>query len=294
MNVAGVGLLANPDSGQGATVAGGYDNRAAGDYSTVGGGFHNAATGGTATVAGGMNDTASAPASAVCGGDGNHAAGRWSTVIGGYKNFTEGMYTVALGGLQDTLTADSKYSMAFGFNVYVDQWYRAVLFNGDNHGRLGLNRDDRDTISHVIHVGTDGSNGNGAHLTFGGTWTNGSSRTFKENFERLDSRDLLAKISDLPVEAWQYKNSDERHIGPVSEDFVQAFDVGTVRSDGSRDNHYLSSGDVAGVALAGVKELNQQEQELRKEVRRVAEQNEELRKMVEELTQRIAELEKTR
>jgi hypothetical protein len=143
-------------------------------------------------------------------------------------------------------------------------------------------------------VGTDGTNGNGAHLTAGGNWTNGSSRTFKENFESLDSQELLAKISGLPVEAWQYKDSDERHIGPVSEDFVEVFDVGTVRRDGSRDNYYLSPGDVAGVALAGVKELNQQDQELRKEVWRVAEQNEELRKMVEELTQRIAEFEKTR
>jgi hypothetical protein len=187
------------------------------------------------------------------------------------------MYTVALGGLQDTLTSDSKYSMAFGFNVYVDQWYRAVLFNGDHHGRLGLNRDDRDSINHVIHVGTDGSNGNGAHLTFGGTWTNGSSRNFKENFEPLDSRDLMAKISDMPVETWHYKDSDERHIGPVSEDFVKAFDVGTVISDGSRDNHYLSPGDVAGVALAGVKELIQE--------------NQELKQIINDLRQRIEDLE---
>jgi phage shock protein A len=70
--------------------------------------------------------------------------------------------------------------------------------------------------------------------------------------------------------------------------------VGTVRRDGNRDNHYLSPGDVAGVALAGVKELTQQDQEMRKELQRVTGQNEELRRMVEELTQRISELERTR
>ncbi len=32
--------------------------------------------------------------------------------------------------------------------------------------------------------------------------------------------------------------------------------------DGTRDNKYLSSGDVAGVALAAVQELNQRNQEL--------------------------------
>jgi hypothetical protein len=42
----------------------------------------------------------------------------------------------------------------------------------------------------------------------------------------------LAKIAALPVESWNYKNTTERHIGPVAEDFVAAFDVGTVKNDG--------------------------------------------------------------
>jgi hypothetical protein len=42
----------------------------------------------------------------------------------------------------------------------------------------------------------------------------------------------------------------------MAEDFVAAFDVGIIReSDGQRDNQYLAASDVAGVALAGVKEL---------------------------------------
>lgn len=175
--------------------------------------------------------------------------------------------------------------MAFGYNVYVNSSYRVVFFESVHPGRMGINRDDRDGgISHPIHVGTNVSNGNGAYLTSGGAWMGGSSRSFKENFQSLDSRELLAKISDLSVEAWQYRDSDERHIGPVSEDFVEAFDVGTVRSDGNRDNQYLSPGDVAGVALAGVKELVLKNEEL-------AQQNQELKKIVEDLKQRINRLE---
>jgi hypothetical protein len=271
------GGYANTASGDMATVSGGQNNEASAYHSSVGGGGSNIASAGYATVGGGEDNIAEAGGSTVCGGVENQASGGYSTVLGGYQNHAQGLYSLALGGVKDTLTSDAEYSLAFGMSVRVEDRRQVVFFNSQYDGQLGLNRDARDTIVHVIHVGTDGSNGNGAHLTFGGTWTNGSSRNFKENFERLDSHDLLAKISNLPVEAWQYKNSDERHIGPVSEDFVQAFDVGTVRSDGNRDNHYLSSGDVAGVALAGVKELIQE--------------NQELKQIVSDLTERIADLE---
>jgi hypothetical protein len=262
-----------------ATVSGGHGNQATGNESSIGGGFGHLASGTASTISGGYDNTASGDYSNVCGGDENQASGARSTVLGGYRNSAEAMYSVALGGNYDTLTSSAEKSMAFGLAVHVENPYRVVFFNGNYHGRFGLNRDDRDTISHAIHVGTDGSNGNGAHLTWGGSWMNGSSRTFKENFQPLDSRDLLTKISNMPVEAWQYNDSDERHIGPVSEDFVEAFDVGTVRSDGNRDNHYLSPGDVAGVALAGVKELIQE--------------NQELKQIINDLTERIAGLEKT-
>jgi hypothetical protein len=340
MNTAGAGLLANPDSGEAATVAGGYGNRATGHYSTIGGGSQNAAdrhsstvgggyqnfasndvatisggqknlaSGTGSSVGGGYADTATSNYSTVGGGVQNKAAASYATVGGGEKNKAEdngttiaggcensasdvygtvgggrrnsnaGQYSVIPGGRQDTLTSSADYSMAFGYAVYVNNPYRVVFFDSVNSGRLGINRDDHNAggIAYPIHVGTDGTNGNGAYLTSGGTWTNGSSRTFKENFQKLESQELLRKISSMPVEAWQYKNTDERHIGPVSEDFVSAFNVGTVAADGSRDNKYLSPGDVAGVALAGVKELIRE--------------NEELKQMIGELNRKIAELEK--
>jgi hypothetical protein len=270
------GGLGNSASNEDATVGGGSYNVASGPGATIGGGAWNVASGSGATVSGGVQDTASGSASNVCGGNGNHASGLRNTVLGGYKNSNAGEYCVVLGGLYDTLTSDARHSLAFGQSVYVDGWRRIVFFHGGESGRIGLNRDDRDSILYPIHVGTDGGSGNGAYLTWGGTWTNGSSRSFKENFQPLDSEDLLAKISGLPVEAWQYKDSDERHIGPVSEDFAEAFDVGTLRN-GTRDERYLSPGDVAGVALAGVKELIQE--------------NEELRQTIQELRQRISKLE---
>jgi hypothetical protein len=293
-NRAGTGTLINPDSGQGATVAGGRLNWASGNYSAICGGFLNQARGDNCAVGGGYSNLAGNWECTVGGGYLNTANGFQSTVSGGYQNTANGHrsssgggmynaangdYSVVPGGQGDSTTSAAHHSMAFGRAVYVDTPYRVAFFDGTNSGRLGINRDDRDSggIAYPIHVGTDLTNGNGAYLTNGGAWMGGSSRSFKEHFRPLDAEELLSKIRSLPVESWQFRNTNERHIGPVSEDFVGAFDVGVIRDDGSRDNKYLCPGDVAGVALAGVKEL--------------IEENQELKKAVEELKQRIADLE---
>jgi len=68
------------------------------------------------------------------------------------------------------------------------------------------------------------------------------------------------------INSWNFRESDEKHIGPIAEEFVAEFDVGSVREDGTRENQYLSAGDVAGVALLGVQELIAENQELRKTI----------------------------
>ncbi len=271
----------NSASGNTATIGGGDHNTASLDYATVGGGWDNTANGKQATVGGGFTNTASGYYATVGGGLQNIVAGFWATVGGGAYNSDSGNYSVIPGGYRDTLTDAAQMSMVFGAEVYVNNSYRVVFFEGTNSGRLGINRDDHDGgISYPIHVGTNTGNGNGAYLTAGGVWTNGSSRSFKENFQTLNSQELLLKISNLSVEAWNFKDSEERHIGPMAEDFVSAFDVGVVKEDGNRDNQYLSAEDVAGVALAGVKEL--------------IKENQGLKQTIEKLSQRVAELEKSK
>ena len=207
----------------------------------------------------------------------------------GTGNDNAGEHCVIPGGENGTITANAHHSLLFGREVYVDTPYRVVLFDSLYSGRLGLNRDDHNAggIAYPIHVGTNATNGNGAYLTNGGNWMGCSSRSKKDQFQPLDPDELFRIISDLPLEAWQYKGSDERHIGPVSEDFVGAFDVGVLREDGSRDDKYLSGSDVAGVALAGVKELILRNQQL-------SAQNQELKDMLEKLTERVRQLENSR
>jgi hypothetical protein len=92
---------------------------------------------------------------------------------------------------------------------------------------------------------------NGASLTAGGTWTNGSSRAFKQAFINIDAGEILAKVIGLPISTWDYKNSSEgRHVGPMAEDFSAAFGLGT-------DAQHISTVDADGIALAAIQGLNQ-------------------------------------
>ena len=116
-----------------------------------------------------------------------------------------------------------------------------------SNGFVGVRRDS--SISHPLHVGTDTSTGNGAHVTAGGSWTNGSSRSFKEGFEAVDARRVLAQVQALPITRWRYKGEDaSAHMGPVAEDFHAAFGLGG-------DARYIGTVDADGVALAAIQGL---------------------------------------
>ena len=102
----------------------------------------------------------------------------------------------------------------------------------------------------AIQVGDDTTNGNGASLTSAGVWTNASSILFKTNFIELDNDWILDKINSISVKKWDYKNTNETHIGPTSEEFITTFGVGN-----GNDTSHLGTIDVSGVALKGVQAL---------------------------------------
>jgi hypothetical protein len=88
------------------------------------------------------------------------------------------------------------------------------------------------------------------NVTFAGTVTPSSSRTVKEEFSPIDSREVLRRVLELPITTWSYKSTPKvRHVGPMSEDFFSAFHVGA-------DDKGISVTDSAGVALAAVQGLH--------------------------------------
>ncbi|MBD9404887.1 endosialidase-like protein [Acidovorax delafieldii] len=91
------------------------------------------------------------------------------------------------------------------------------------------------------------ANGN---LAITGTLSTGSSRSLKTGIEPINGSSLLAKVLSLPLYHWRYTASpaQERHVGPMAEDFRKIFQLG-------QDDKSLAPGDLAGVTLGAVQEL---------------------------------------
>jgi len=85
----------------------------------------------------------------------------------------------------------------------------------------------------------------------GSSWVNASDRNLKQDFAPVDPVAVLAKVVSLPVQSWDYKaQPDEKHIGPVAQDFHAAFGL-----NGADDKH-IATVDEGGVALAAIQGLN--------------------------------------
>jgi FtsZ-binding cell division protein ZapB len=279
------GAILNTASGVHATVGGGERNTASGRYATVGGGLWNTASGIDATVGGGFSNTASGFFATVGGGEGNTASGDFSVVPGGNSNTANAAYNLVFGEKVDPLVTETHRVYFFGDGRITNGFFRSSGF-------LVINRLDGD---HPIHVGTNGTNGSGAHLTTGGAWTNGSSRSFKERFVQYRPAEVLEKILQLPVEGYFYKGTEEYHITPMAEDFYRLFGTGVheiietdstgqlVRRPNPDVDKYLAASDVAGVALLGIQALHEENTQLRQQVSDMRMEDAQLRQRVSDL-----------
>ena len=94
-----------------------------------------------------------------------------------------------------------------------------------------------------------------------------SDRNAKQGFEPVNSREVLEKVTQLPITRWQYKTqADARHIGPMAQDFYAAFGLG-------RDERHITSIDEDGVALAAIQGLNEKLEERTSELSRLKSEN---------------------
>jgi hypothetical protein len=116
-----------------------------------------------------------------------------------------------------------------------------------------------------------------------------SSRYTKENFLLVNGADVLARLRNTPVSTWNYisEGKEVRHMGPMAEDFYQAFQLGT-------GNTSIGVQDLAGVSLAAIKTLDARTLELQRksaEVEQLRMQVNQLRSLNASIEQRLAALE---
>lgn len=105
---------------------------------------------------------------------------------------------------------------------------------------------------------------NGPICTAGsGSFSASSDRNIKDDFQDVDTGDILARVAALPMQTWHYKAQDSsvRHLGPVAQDFRTSFGLG-------EDDRHISAVDADGVALAAIQGLNQKVEEQNASLRR--------------------------
>jgi hypothetical protein len=203
-------------------VAGGVDNVASGTTSAVLGGWTNVASGQNAFIGGGEFNTASGHFSAVAGGANNTASGDYSFAGGQYAsaNF-KGSFVWADDSSSSTYTAVGDNS----FNV---RCAGGVEFSsGVSAGNQQVYWNPGD-----------------------GSWNFSSDRKLKDRFAEIDKKEILEKVTELPIVEWSYKNYPQRHIGTMAQDFHALFTL-------NANDKVLNELDLTGVTLAAVQGLNQ-------------------------------------
>lgn len=270
----------NLAAGSSSVVSGGKGNVASGTFSTISGGTSNDATGFRSVVSGGSSNCAGGDNSWVGGNSaktrvGNGVDDGTCAPSSGDSDGDEGSFVWA----DRSSSADFVSS---GANQFIVRAANGVGINTSDIGtgneltiqslsssadiRLvtASGKDVRMTVSDTSgglvyftnptpgseRIRVFGSSGGSASLSAGGTWTNASSRSYKENFTAVNGSDVLSRLVALPIMTWDYIGSAEGlHMGPVAEDFKESFGL-------AGDGKSISTVDADGIALAAIQGLN--------------------------------------
>jgi hypothetical protein len=304
----GKGYRTSWDSYKGAFRSGYADN----EWDDANVGFFSWAGGSNSTAIGlyalAFGDTNSAEStSSIVFGSGNQVKGAAGFSAGAGNRVCD-TYGVALGNKAqsggplingkcdpDTFNIRGLAAVAIGYNVTADQDHTTALgkfatnngFSGTfiwSDGSATASADTfRNTANNEFAARATGGfrfrtnlgGTTGCNLPAGsGVFNCTSSRSTKENFMSVNGDDILARVRKIPVTTWNYISEGQqvRHMGPMAEDFYQAFGLGT-------GNTSIGVQDIAGVSMAAIKALEQRTAELQQKTTEV----EQLRAEVSEL-----------
>ncbi|MEO8506733.1 MAG: tail fiber domain-containing protein, partial [Betaproteobacteria bacterium] len=285
------GGIGNTASGYTSTVAGGSDGTASGSYSFVAGGDQNVASGARSVAMGRRALTQTVFPTNHAGtfvfSDGSSGRFRSSAsstfnvlATGGIQFFTQatnvsGESVQSKGVIIDTqgsINCGGGAALNYGPCLGVESSAGRVIGNqsGTMYFRTNSNFAWFLAGSHSDNSVDPGSGGevlavlrnSASSATVTGifraqAFTATSDRHAKTDFVPLNAKTILAKVAELPIMAWSFKNESGegiRHIGPVPQDFRRLFAVGY-------DDKSIATVDADGVALVAIQGLYQEVQE---------------------------------
>ncbi len=240
-----------------------------GDYSVaMGNDVRATATGATAF---GVRTWASQISSFTAGED-NIASGAASVALGyhAHTNARQGSFVFADRSTVDTIRAGTNHSA----NWRTSGGFR--IFTSSNLS-TGMTFQSGAVVSNWGQSNAVISTSTGAYLSTSGVWTNVSDVNKKHRFEEISYDDVLEKLRKLPITRWSYKAdaANTKHIGPMAQDFYAAFGLGN-------DNRSIGTVDADGVALAGIKALEERTRNLAAELENLKADNAALRQQMKD------------
>lgn len=256
-----------------------WDDIRIGNYSFSFG--RNTRAEGTCSVSFGEASSALAPWSMAAGlGSLTNSGAQYSVAIG-HSSTCNGLYTVALGrgntanGIASTAigyhtTTSGDYSRAFGYYCSTTGDYSTAMgYQAQaNHDGSFIYIDYSNVPPYIATTApnqflvraaggfffySNPTMTTGVTLASGsGSWSTLSDSTKKENFIEIDDNDILTKIAKIHIYSWNYKSQHQsiRHIGPTAQQFHKVFGYG-------ENDTTISTVDIDGVNLAGIKALQQ-------------------------------------
>jgi|688.fasta_scaffold182392_1 hypothetical protein len=245
-----------------AVIGGGFGNAVAAAFSTVSGGIQNSNSGISATISGGYLNQVGAEGAFVGGGAANAADGLRAVVAGGYDNIASGPHSVVPGGFGNE--AEAAYSLAAGkhavaqhSNSFVWGSYPgpAIRFTTSAASESFTVRAPGGvrfitTLATNNITATNAAGTNGVALVPNGTaWATLSDSNAKTAVKAVNAREVLTRLSRLPVTEWEYRHDpNRRYFGPMAQDFHAAFGLGN-------DDRTINTLDADGVLFLSVKGL---------------------------------------
>jgi hypothetical protein len=215
----------------------------------------------------GYQPRASAVASTAIGPY-NQATGDFSLTLGSYSQATQS-HAVAIG---TQAYATGIYSFAFGSGANTNGKDGSMVIGDDAYFQTAYSSADNQLTMRFIGGyrlwSSYPDSTAGVYMRHGANgWSSYCDRNKKENFKQLNFEGVLKKIDKIPVTEWNYKGNDTmKYIGPMAQDFWQAFQLGGTDSLG------INSICIDGVNMAAIKGLIQRTDELNTTLAKLKEQ----------------------